>query len=120
VRLVRRVDLALCGLLIAGGVGQWLLTAKWWRSFEEPAAWWFNGGTTLILLGGLGLARIRYGQTAPGVRWLSVAGNLMLSAFYLAMTAALPEKFARYPWSYAGVAILLAATAVSFRPGNPR
>ena len=85
---------------------------------EEPAAWFSAGGMLLMLVGALSLLRVSYGGVAPGVKWLFVAANLMLSAFWLAMLYGLFYKFVRYPASFVAIALILVSSTCSRL--NPR
>lgn len=106
-------DRLLAAILIILGFGQWLATPYFFPRIEEPAAWFFAGGMLLMLVGALSLLRLKYGGVAPGVKWISVAANLLLSAFWLAMLCGLYYKFVRYPVSFVAIVLILASTAFS-------
>ncbi len=114
---LRSIDRLLSWLVIVGGLAQWALTPRFFPTIHEPAAWWFNGGTTLILLGGLNLLRISDGSVAPNIRRFAIAANLALSAFYVALLLGLWYKFVRYPFSFIGPVVLFTLTLVSLRGG---
>ncbi len=107
------VDKTLGVVLIFMGLLQWLATPYFFLRIEEPAAWFFAGGMLLMLIGALNLLRIKYGAVAPGVKRVSVAANLVLSAFWLAMLVGLFYKFVRYPFAFIGISAILTCTIVS-------
>ena len=100
------------------GAAQCLATFRFFREFEEPAAWWLAGGMLLALTGALSLLRLKYGAIAPGVRRVSVAANAALALFWLALYWAMFDKFARRPSSFAGLFVIVAAAAVSLLRGR--
>lgn len=111
----RTVDRVLSWAVILGGVGQWAVTPRFFPQLGEPAAWWFAGGTVLVLVGALNLLRIRHGAQIADVRRLSIAANVGHSAFYVVLLVGLLEKFMRFPGALFGMAVLFALTLVSFR-----
>ena len=115
---VEVADRALGVALIILGVMQWVGTPFLFRRVEEPAAWFFAGGMLLALVGALSLLRIKYGALAPGVKWVSLAANVMLSLFWLAMVWLLLPKFIRHPAALTAPVLVLASTACALL--NPR
>ena len=111
--MIKSVDKFLGGAVVFLGVTQCLATPYFFREVAEPAAWWFAGGMLLVLVGALSLLRVRYGAVAPGVRRVSLAANLSLAAFWIALYWGLFYKFARRPASFAGLFVILASAAVS-------
>jgi hypothetical protein len=111
--LLESIDKFLAAAVIFLGVAQCLATPYFFERIGEPAAWWFAGGMLLVLAGSLSLLRLRYGQVAPGVRRVSVAANVALGLFWLALYWGLFDKFARNPSSFVGLFVIVAAAAVS-------
>jgi hypothetical protein len=109
------LDRILGTAVIALGLMQCASTFLFFARFEEPAIWFFAGGLLLTVVGALNLLRLRYGATAPGVRYVSLAANLVLSLLWVALYWGLLDKFAQRPASFLGPLIILAASAVSLR-----
>lgn len=95
------------------GLMQCLSVFYFFRRIEEPAFWFFAGGMLLIWTGALSLLRIRYEETAPGLRRVSVVANLSLALFWAALYFVLFDKFARNPSSFIGPLVIFASAAVS-------
>jgi hypothetical protein len=112
-RWIKFTDRLLSAGVITLGVMQCLSTPYFFRRIEEPAAWFFAGGMLLMLVGALGLLRLKYGVTAPGVRHVALGANLLLAIFYIALYWALYHKFAQHPASFTGLFVILASNVVS-------
>ena len=112
-KLLAAADKLLAAAVVALGAGQCLATFVFFKTFEEPAAWWFAGGMLLALTGALSLLRLRYGDAAPGVRRASVVANVALALFWLVIYWGLFEKFARRPSSFLGPSVIVASALVS-------
>ena len=112
---LKSVDKSLGVMIILLGVMQSLTTFYFFRRMEEPAAWYFAGGMLLMVVGALTLLRLKYGEIAPGVKYVSLAANLMLSLFWIALYWLLFDKFARHPASFTGLFVILASAIVSLR-----
>jgi hypothetical protein len=112
---MKQLDRIISGLLIAIGLLQWIATPIFFRQFEEPAAWFFNGGITLIFLGAFNLLRIRYGNIAPGLKSVCLAANLIMLSFWIVMAIGLWYKFLflRYPAAFFVIVVIAAATVLS-------
>jgi hypothetical protein len=112
---LQKIDAFVSYVIIAAGVLQLLGTFVFFKSAEEPAFWFFNGGITLLLVGGLNLLRSKYGKDIPLIRRFSLAANLFLTVFWLAMAAVLTYKFVRYPFAALPLVALLAASGLALR-----
>ena len=113
-KLLTSADKLLGAMIIFLGVMQCLATPYFFRRIEEPAAWFFAGGMLLMLVGALTLLRLKYGERAAGVRYVSLAANFALSLLWLALYVALFDKFARRPASFIGLFVIIASALVSF------
>lgn len=117
---MQQVDRIMGGLLVGIGLLQWIATPIFFRQFEEPAAWFFNGGITLIFLGAFNLLRIRYGGVASGLKQVCIAANLTLLTFWLVMAIGLWYKFLRYPAAFVVIVVIAGATLLSVIPSRRR
>ena len=112
---MRRLEVILAWVLVGLGVLQWLATPLFFKRPEEPAFWFFGGGITLVLVGGLNLLRRKHGERARELVFVSVAANLALAGFWVAMAVTLTYKFTRYmaPHIALGLIVLNAALSLS-------
>lgn len=113
--VLARCDAFLCWSVVVGGVAQWALTPVFFPIIHEPAAWWFNGGITLVILGGINLLRIQHGAEVASLWRFAIAANVLVGLFYAAMLIGLWYKFIRYPFAFIGPVALFALVAMSLR-----
>jgi len=113
--MMRRLEAILGCCLVGLGVLQGAATPLLFKTLEEPTLWFFAGGILLALVGALNVLRLRYGEMAAGVVWVSVAANLLVAGLWVAMAWLLAYKFKRYPAAYLALAIIVATAVVSIR-----
>ncbi|WP_070001158.1 hypothetical protein [Cellulosilyticum sp. I15G10I2] len=111
----KKYDLYNAYLIIVTGVLQCIAAPLFFKSLEEPAFWFFNGGTTLMLLGYLNVLRINYGTKIRSIRKLSIFANFFVLVFWLSMLYCLFYKFQRYPMAFIELVILAAAFLFSLK-----
>ena len=107
------LDRILGMVVILLGVMQIASTFYVFRQIEEPAAWFLAGGLLLILSGALTLLRLRYGDVAPGVKYVATVSSVVLAIFWIALYWALFEKFSRTPASFTGLFVVVASAIVA-------
>ena len=118
--MLKSADKLLGAAVVFLGAMQCLATFRFFRAFEEPAAWFFAGGMLLALVGALALLRLRYGEAAPGLRRVSLAASAALALFWVVLYWGLFDKFARRPASFAGPFVVVASAVVSFLNASRR
>ena len=117
--MLHRVDRVLAWGLLVLGVMQWASTPVFFPVLQEPAFWWFNGGTTLLFTGIFHLLRIHHGHALPLLRTVALGVTLLQDVFWAAMVVGLWEKFARLPGTFTAPVFLLALTATTLaRPAR--
>jgi len=84
---VKRVYLALACGIIALGLVHMAATTRFFAALTQSALWFLSGGLVMVLTGALNLLNRSYGGVAPGLRWVSVAANVVMTTF--ALTAGL-------------------------------
>jgi uncharacterized cupin superfamily protein len=107
---------ALSVLLAVLGLMQWVASPIFFREWSESALWFFNGGTTLLLLGALNLAAAS--ESSMSLRRLTLAANFVMSAFWAAMSFALWSKFTAHPASFTGPVVTFAVSVLSLVRGR--
>lgn len=112
---IKKIDLYNSYLIIITGVLQWIATPVFFKTFEEPSFWFFNGGITLVLIGFFNIIRINYGTGIQFIRKLSIFGNGLVFVFWVVMLYFLFYKFKRYPFAFAELIFLALALLLSCR-----
>lgn len=112
---LRKLDFINSCLIITSGALQFAATPVFYKSMEEPAFWFFNGGITLLLLGSINVLRTKYTNRIPALRPLCIFANGIVLVFWLGMVYFLFYKFARYPFTFIEIAFFAAALLFSFR-----
>jgi hypothetical protein len=80
---MKRVYLALSCGVIALGLVHMAATARFFAALTQSALWFLSGGLVMVLTGALNLLNRSYGAVAPGLRWVSVAANVVMTLFAL-------------------------------------
>lgn len=84
---MRRVYLTLSCGVTALGLVHIAATARHFPALTQAALWFLSGGLFMVLVGAQNLLNRSYGAVAPGLRWVSVAANAVITLF--ALTAGL-------------------------------
>ena len=110
---MNKAEAILGWVLIGLGVMQWIATPGFFKTADEPAFWFFGGGITLAVVGGMNLLRLRYGSVARGLVLVSVGSNVALALFWVAMACVLADKFNRYKASYVALGLIVTTGVLS-------
>ncbi|MGQ0661829.1 hypothetical protein [Sphingosinicella sp.] len=78
---MRRIYLILALLVILLGLFHTVSTARFFDAFNSRAIWFASGGLLLVLTGVLNLLNRSYGARASGVRWATIATNMVMTVF---------------------------------------
>ena len=78
---------------------------------KEPL-WFLSGGLAMLFLAALNLLRVYYGRQIRALNWISMIGNLMVLALFLAIALHLEVPLLKAPQVLTGV--LLVALLVHF------
>jgi len=66
--------------IVALGVVHMAATFRIFGSLTGAAIWFFTGGIAMAMTGALNLLNRAYGATAPGLRWVCIATNAVMTA----------------------------------------
>ena len=77
-------------------------------TLSTRALWFASGGCMIALTGALNLLRQKYGNTAPGVRWVAVTANGAMAVFTILYGIAMKAS----PADWAFVVVLGGAPAI--------
>ena len=58
-------------------------TPRLFTHLTSAAVWFACGGLAIIMVGALNLLRRAYGEIAPGIRWVCVVANVVMTSFAL-------------------------------------
>ena len=78
---MRRVYLILALLVVLLGLFHTASTPRFFDELSSRAIWFASGGLLLILAGILNLLNRSYGANAHGVRWATIATNMIMTVF---------------------------------------
>lgn len=78
---MKRLYLILGWGLVSLGAIHMLATAQFFKTLTGAALWFFSGGIAMSLTGALNLLHRVYGRIAPGLRWVCIATNIVMTAF---------------------------------------
>ncbi len=70
------------GMLFLGAVHM-AATLRFFDSLTQSALWFMGAGIAIILAGTINLLNRRYGAAAPGLRWVCIGANVLMTAFGL-------------------------------------
>ena len=76
---------ALSWLAVGLGVVHLVATPRYSAHFTQAALWFASGGLLMILTGAVNLLNRAYGSSAAGLRRVSVAMNIVMTAFGVLM-----------------------------------
>ena len=99
--------------IVALGTLHMLTTAALRGGTPAGRVWFFGAGIAMVLSGSLNLLNSAYGAGAPGVRWVCIGNNLLMTCFAVAagvFTDAGPAQFAIV------LGLVGGATVLSFLP----
>ena len=80
---MRHVFFVLSLEIIALGAIHLAATPRFFSHLTGAALWFASGGLAIILTGTLNLLRRAYGGKAPGLRWVCVMTNVVMTSFAL-------------------------------------
>lgn len=83
--MINRVYAALSWLAVGLGVVHIAATPRYQVQINQAALWFASGGLVMILTGALNLLNRTYGDSAAGLRRVSVAMNFVMTAFGVLM-----------------------------------
>ena len=115
---MKSLDRIVAGAIAGIGLLHIGVTPIAFSELNRPALWFASGGLAMLFGAALNLLRSVYGQTAPGLRWVSLAANLCMLAF-AAVMASLDRARLFSPQALILFSLLLAATLFSMaRPAG--
>lgn len=78
---MRRMYLLFGSGLVILALVHMFATTQLYSSLTGRALWFFSGGIAMALTGALNLLNVSYGATAPGLRRVCIAANLVMTLF---------------------------------------
>jgi len=67
------------------GIIHMVATSRYSHALTPQALWFLSGGALMLFAAALNLLNRAYGANARGLRWVCVAGNVLITAFAVAM-----------------------------------
>ena len=80
---MRKIYFALACGVMALGLLHMAATTRLFSALTQSALWFLSGGLLMVLAGALNLLNRAYGGAAPGVRWVCVGTNAIVTLFAL-------------------------------------
>ena len=117
--MIKRLYVVLAGAIILLGLVHSLATPK--VSDPRTAVWFFGTGIAMMLTGTLNLLNRSYGAGAPGVRWVCVGSNVVMTGFALAagrVTGGTPVEIVLVVGIFGGATLL--SVWGSFQPDSDK
>jgi hypothetical protein len=114
--MLKKTYLALSWGIVALGLLHMAATTQLFTALTQSALWFFSGGLTMVLTGALNLLNRSYGGAAPGLHWVCVAVNAVITVF--ALTAGLAGHASAVELLVV-VGVLALATVLSALPQSP-
>jgi len=68
------------GIVVLGAVHM-LATFRIYHTLNNASLWFFSGGIALVLTGSINLLHRTYGPIAPGMRWVCIGTNILMTMF---------------------------------------
>jgi|SRR3990172_1092386 len=121
-KLARRIYNILSWGVVALGMVHMLTTAVLRGGTAAGRVWFFGAGIAMVLSGSLNLLNSTYGSVAPGVRWVCIGNNVLMTVFATVagvLTNAGPGQFAAVLGLVGGATVLSFFTA-SLKPSLGR
>jgi hypothetical protein len=81
--VLKKVYLALSCGIVALGLLHMAATTQLFTALTQSALWFFSGGLAMVLTGALNLLNRSYGGAAPGLHWVCVTANAVITVFAL-------------------------------------
>lgn len=98
-------------MLLMGAL-QFVGTFYFYKTVEEPAFWFFNGGITLLFLAMLNIIHLK-NKNNQLIRRMCILSNSIFLVFWLAMFYFLFYKFERYPFAMFPILLLVMSSILS-------
>jgi hypothetical protein len=67
--------------IVALSVVHMLATFRIYHTLTSASLWFFSGGIALALTGSINLLHRTYGPIAPGLRWVCIGTNILMTMF---------------------------------------
>lgn len=86
---MRILDKLIAWLLVIFGMLHAAATFMIYKRLSIDAIWFFSGAIAIWFAAALNLLRISYADRVPALRWVALAGNLMMLALDVVIAAAI-------------------------------
>lgn len=108
--MIRFIYAVECWALGVLGAVHMAATAHRYHAFSSNAVWFFSAGAFMALCAAVNLLNRSYGATARGLRWVSVAANVVMLA--LAIVGGIAGNASAAEWAVV-MSILVPLTVLS-------
>jgi hypothetical protein len=78
---MRRTYLAVGSAIVLLGAIHMFAATRLFAGVTPRAVWFFSGGIAMALVGALNLLNHSYGAIAPGLKWVCLAVNVVMTVF---------------------------------------